>query len=151
MVDYAEYKALGPFIELIEELLTGLVDGDRYFDYFADDIVMDFVYAPPGTPPSITGRDTIIDSWRGYGHIITLDRMSDAKFFATDDPGVVILEYSSHGSGVATGKPYHQKYVSIVTIRERKIVHWRDYSNPLVVIDTIGSGEHMAEAMFNDA
>jgi len=31
-----------------------------------------------------------------------------------------------------------------------KIVHWRDYSNPLVVIDTIGSGGHMADAMFKD-
>ncbi|MFD5075239.1 nuclear transport factor 2 family protein [Streptomyces sp. NPDC058371] len=149
MVDYAEFKALAPFIKLVEDSLAGLADGDRYFDLFADDVVMEFVYAPPGTPPELRGRQAIIDSFRGYGRIITLDRMSDAKVYATATPGVVILEYASHGTGVTTGRPYHQHYVSIVTIRDRRIVHWRDYSNPLVVIDTIGDGQAMAKAMFS--
>ncbi|UXX96627.1 nuclear transport factor 2 family protein [Streptomyces sp. AD2-2] len=149
MVDYAEFRALAPFIKLVEDSLAGLADGDRYFDLFADDVVMEFVYAPPGTPPELRGRPAIIDSFRGYGRIITLDRMSDARIHTTATPGVVILEYASHGTGVTTGRPYHQHYVSIVTIRDRRIVHWRDYSNPLVVIDTIGDGQEMAKAMFS--
>jgi ketosteroid isomerase-like protein len=64
---------------------------------------------------------------------------------------VVVLEYAGHGKGVVTGKPYHQNYISIATIRDRKIVHWRDYSNPLVVVDTIGGGDRMARAMFPGA
>jgi ketosteroid isomerase-like protein len=150
MVDYTEFKALGPFITLVEESLSGLAEGERYFDLFADDVVMEFVYAPPGTPPSLRGRQAIIDSFRGYGEIITLDRMSDSKVYPTQDPGVVILEYASHGTGAATGKPYHQNYVSIVTIRDGKVVHWRDYSNPLVVIDTIGGADEMTKAMFSE-
>ena len=151
MVNYAEFKALAPFMALVEDSLAGLADGERYFDLFADDIVMEFVYAPPGTPPSLRGRQALIDSFRGYGDIITLDHMSDVKVYSSGEPGVVILEYASHGTGVVTGKPYHQNSVSIVTIEARKVVHWRDYSNPLVVIDTIGGGEQMANAMFPDA
>jgi ketosteroid isomerase-like protein len=148
MVDYTEFKALGPFIELVEQSLAGLAEGERYFDLFAEDVLMEFIYAPPGTPPSLRGRQAIIDSFRGYGKIISLDRMSDAKVYRTQEPGVVVLEYASHGTGVVTGKPYHQNYVSIVTIRDGKVVYWRDYSNPLVVIDTIGGGDEMAKAMF---
>ncbi|MFF7590389.1 nuclear transport factor 2 family protein [Kitasatospora purpeofusca] len=151
MVDYAQFKALGPFMELVEESLAGLTDGEHYFDLFADDVVMEFLYAPPGTPPALHGRQAIIDSFRGYGRIITLERMSDSEVYPTTDPGVVVLEYAGHGTGVATGRPYHQRYVSIVTIRERRIVHWRDYSNPLVVIDTIGGAQEMTKAMFPDA
>ncbi|WP_327070766.1 hypothetical protein [Kitasatospora sp. NBC_01302] len=49
MVDYAHFKALGPFMELVEESLAGLTDGEHYFDLFADDVVMEFLYAPPDT------------------------------------------------------------------------------------------------------
>lgn len=149
MVDYAEFEALAPFMRLIEESLAGLVDGERYFDMFDEDIFMEFIYAPPGTPPSIRGRQAMIDAWRGYGDIIFLDRMSDAKAYQTTAPGIVILEYESHGKGVVTGRPYHQKYVSIVTIKDRKVVYWRDYGNPLTVIETIGGSENMAHAMFS--
>jgi uncharacterized protein len=34
---------------------------------------------------------------------------------------------------VGTGYPYSNKYISVVTIKERKIVHWRDYLDPLRV------------------
>ncbi len=52
MVDYAEFRALAPFIKLVEDSLAGLADGDRYFDLFADDVVMEFVYAPRAHRPS---------------------------------------------------------------------------------------------------
>jgi ketosteroid isomerase-like protein len=149
MVDYSEFEALAPFMRLIEESLAGLVDGERYFDLFAEDVLMEFIYAPPGTPPSIRGRQTMIDAWRGYGDIISLDRMSNEKVYRTIDPEVLILEYESHGKGVVTGRPYHQKYLSIVTIKDRHVVYWRDYANPLVVSETIGGPDQMAHAMFS--
>lgn len=44
---------------------------------------------------------------------------------------VVILEYEVHGKILATGGPYDNRFVSIITIEQRKIVRWRDYMDSL--------------------
>jgi ketosteroid isomerase-like protein len=43
----------------------------------------------------------------------------------------VILEYAVHGKIVATGVPYDNRLISVVTIENRKIVRWRDYMDSL--------------------
>ena len=47
----------------------------------------------------------------------------------SQDPGVVILEYQSHGHAVPTGRPYSNHYLSVIYIKDRRIVRWRDYWN----------------------
>ena len=37
----------------------------------------------------------------------------------------------THGRVVASGAAYENRFVSIVTIENRKIVRWRDYMNSL--------------------
>jgi ketosteroid isomerase-like protein len=44
---------------------------------------------------------------------------------------VVILECEVHGTILATGVPYHNRLPSVITIADRKIVHWRDYMDSL--------------------
>jgi ketosteroid isomerase-like protein len=73
--------------------------------------------------------------------------MSGLIVHATVEPGLIILEYTSHGKGVKTGKIYENRYISVVTVRERKVVHWRDYWNQLAVIDAVGSLEPLLEQL----
>jgi len=51
---------------------------------------------------------------------------------------VAVLEYASHGHAVATGNPYHNQFISVLTLRDREVVHWRDYLNPVAVFDALG-------------
>jgi uncharacterized protein len=43
-----------------------------------------------------------------------------------EDGSVVILEYEVHGRILSSGAPYDNRLISIITIENRKIVHWRD-------------------------
>jgi uncharacterized protein len=43
----------------------------------------------------------------------------------------VIIEYEVHGKVLGTGGPYDNRFVSIITVADRKIVHWRDYMDSL--------------------
>jgi glycerophosphoryl diester phosphodiesterase len=52
--------------------------------------------------------------------------------------GVVVLEYASQGRAVPTGAAYGNRYISVLSIVDRKIVHWRDYLDPLAVFDAMG-------------
>lgn len=146
-IDYNHYLALEPFFAVIETAVRGDVDGGRYFDLLADDIEMIFMFAPPGSPQGIKGRQAIIDSFAGYGDILFLDAGQLNNVYKTDHEGVIIVQYSCQGRGVLTGKPYNQNYLSILTIANRKIVKWVDYWDPLVSIEAIGGTSALNEAM----
>jgi ketosteroid isomerase-like protein len=51
----------------------------------------------------------------------------------------VILEYTLHGTVVSTGAPYVNRFISVITVKDRKIVHWRDYLDPLAVFAAFGN------------
>jgi ketosteroid isomerase-like protein len=43
----------------------------------------------------------------------------------------VILEYEVHGKILSGGAHYDNRLISVITIENRKIVHWRDYMDSL--------------------
>jgi ketosteroid isomerase-like protein len=70
--------------------------------------------------------------------MIILDRCFDLAVYYDATKGVVVLEYASEGRVVATGHPYSNRYISVLTLREGEVVHWRDYLNPVAVFDALG-------------
>jgi ketosteroid isomerase-like protein len=127
-----DFQALEPFFRVIETGLAGLVDGGHFFDLLAEDVVFEFIITVPHYPRRIAGRDNLIALYRGYHKAFFLDRCFDPRTHRASD-STVTLEYASEGRAVATGRPYSNRYVSVVTIKERKITHWRDYLDPLRV------------------
>jgi ketosteroid isomerase-like protein len=134
-----DFTALEPFFRIIEKGLEGAVDGGHFFELFADDAVTEFVVTVPGYPKRVEGRDNLAELYRGYGNTIVLDRCSDLAVYRDRESSVVVLEYAVHGRVVATGRPYTNRFVSVITIRERKVTHWRDYLDPLAVLEALGT------------
>jgi ketosteroid isomerase-like protein len=129
--EYAGYEALDPFFAIILEGLTGLVDGGHFFDTFAEDAVFESLYDLPGWPRTIRGRSSLMDRLSGYGGHINLHSSGGLVVHRSEDRHVVILEYEVHGKVVATGAPYDNRLISIITVEHRKIVRWRDYMDSL--------------------
>ena len=138
MADPDDFVGLGPFFRIIEEGLRGLVDGDHFFDLHADDVVVEFIHTVPGYPRRIVGRPALIDVYRPYSGAMMLHRCFDLVRYHDRDAGVVVLEYASEGHAVATGAPYLNRFISVITITDRRITHWRDYLDPLAVFDALG-------------
>jgi uncharacterized protein len=128
---YAAYEALGPFFEIIMKGLSGVVDGDHYFDTIAEDATFEFLYEFPGWPRTIRGRAELMTAYSGYGNSIRLRSADKLVVYHADNGRVVILEYEVHGKVLGTGGPYDNRFVSIITVADRKIVHWRDYMDSL--------------------
>ena len=105
-------------------------DDEHFFDLLAEDVVFDFVITVPGYPRHVVGRDNLIELFRGYGRSFFLDSCDDLRVHHDPDTSTVVLEYSSHGTVVGTGYPYSNRYISVITIKDRKIVGWRDYLGP---------------------
>jgi uncharacterized protein len=136
---YEIFAALSPFFEIVMEGLRGFVDGDHYFDTFADDAIFESRYQFPGWPSTIRGRANLMASLSGYGKTIKLHCADALVVHRSQDNGVVILEYEVHGTILSTGKPYDNRLISVVTIENRKIIHWRDYMDSLAAWTALNS------------
>ncbi|WP_445189393.1 nuclear transport factor 2 family protein [Pseudonocardia sp. Cha107L01] len=77
--------------------------------------------------------------YRGHGDSFYLDSCGDLAAYHDREASVVVLEYSSHGRAVATQARYENQYISVITIRDRAITHWRDYLNPLTVLAALAA------------
>jgi uncharacterized protein len=129
--EYAVFEALNPFFEIVLRGLSGLVDGEHYFDTFADDAIFESRYHFPGWPATIRGRANLIENLSGYGKTIKLHSGDALVVHRTQNSRVVILEYEVHGKILSSGAPYDNRLISVVTIEDRKIVYWRDYMDSL--------------------
>jgi ketosteroid isomerase-like protein len=129
--EYAVFKALDPFFEVVQEGLREFVDGEHYFDTIADDALFEFRYHFPNYPKTVRGRANLMALYSGYGKNIMLHRGDALVVHPSKDGRVVILEYEVHGKILATGVPYDNRLIAVVTIENRKIIHWRDYMDSL--------------------
>jgi ketosteroid isomerase-like protein len=128
---YKAFEALDPFFEVVMEGLSGLVDGKNYFDTFAEDTTFESRYHFPGWPVTIRGRASLMGALSGYGKTIRLHSGDALVVHRSPDSRVVILEDEVHGRILSSGGLYDNRFVSVVTIEDRKIIHWRDYMESL--------------------
>jgi len=93
--------------------------------------LFEFLYYFPGWPQVIRGRANLVALYSGYGNSIRLDRGDSLVAHPSNNGRILILEYEVHGRILATDTPYDNRFVSIATIENRKIVRWRDYMDSL--------------------
>ena len=75
--------------------------------------------------------------YAGYGESMALHGAAALVVNISQTPGVVILEYEVQGNAVGSGKLYENRFISVVTIEDRKIVGWRDYMDSLAAMSSL--------------
>ncbi|BCP53968.1 hypothetical protein K32_25850 [Kaistia sp. 32K] len=140
---------LSSFSDMLQRALGPLLDpaaGD-FVEMMAPDGVMEFPYAPAGYVRRIEGREALAAYLGRFVDILAIDRMTDPTVHFTRDADVVILEFGCEGLGLKTGQPYDQRYISVITLKDGRIARYRDYWNPLVVIDAVGGLDALNAAL----
>ena len=135
----ADFQALDPFFRIIEEGVAGLADGEHFFDLLAEDVVFEYVITVPATW-SLEGRSAAARAGSPYArrHSPSIVAAATPPLHHDQATGVVVLEYASQGRAIPTGTAYSNRYISMLSIVDRKIAHWRDYLDPIAVFDAIG-------------
>jgi uncharacterized protein len=131
MSKYAVYQNAAPYFDLARGALGDLVDGKHFFDIITDDIIYEVLYDVPGWPRVIKGRTDLMAAFRGYVDNIALRSANELILHQTDDGRVAVIEYEVHGTVVANGAKYDNRFCSIIKIESRKVAHWRDYMDSL--------------------
>ena len=127
-----------PFYSVIMDGLKGEVDGEHFWDAVAENAIFEFLYNFPGFTNKIEGRKAYMDWFGGYTNV--LHSADNLRVYKSAQPkNVIILEYQVHGTVPETGKDYNNRFCSIITIKDRKIIHWRDYMDSLAAMSSVTS------------
>jgi ketosteroid isomerase-like protein len=140
--NYAAYEAAEPYFDLVRGALGGLVDGEHFFDIVADNIVYEVRYDFPGWPRIIQGRADLMARFGSYGDNIQLQSADKLITHKAYDGRAVIIEYEVHGTVLATGAKYDNRFCSIIRIENRKIAYWRDYMDSLAAWNALTTNPH---------
>ncbi|MBO2456853.1 nuclear transport factor 2 family protein [Actinomadura violacea] len=103
---------------------------------WAEDGIMEFPFAPQGWPERLEGKEAIAAYMRDYPDHIDLHDFPDLRIHQTTDPETVVVEMRGVGRLVETGSPFDMTYIAVVTVQDGLITTYRDYWNPLVVLES---------------
>ena len=139
---YAAYEPAKPYFDLVRGALGDRVEGEHFFDVLALDVVYEVLYDIPGWPRVIEGRADLMAAFRAYVDNIALQSADRLIAHRTDDGEVLVLEYEVHGTILATGVKYDNRFCSVIKIDNRKIAHWRDYMDSLAAWNALTARVH---------
>ncbi|WP_299475818.1 nuclear transport factor 2 family protein [uncultured Roseibium sp.] len=112
--------------------------GENFLEMCHEDIVFQFPFAPEGTVRELHGRDAMAAYLPKVGELIDFESMSPAIAHRSTDGVTFVLEFSCKGKGAKTGGRYDQDYISVIRLQNGRIVRYRDYWNPLVLLNAVG-------------
>lgn len=121
-----------------------LAPADDMLGLFAEDVIFEFPFAPEGLPQRLNSRAALAGHMAKLGPLISFGAFVLKSVYPSDE--TVTFEFSCTGQGQQTGKPYDQDYVSVVTLGDGRITHYRDYWNPLVVLSALGGADAVGAA-----
>jgi ketosteroid isomerase-like protein len=124
--------------EIVERLLRAARDLDieTVVQLIAPDGYIEWPYRPPGVPERLQGHTDIRRHLTSVAHgFIRLSEYRNEVVHETLDPEVVIVEYDAHGTVLPTGAPFEQSVIAVFRVRHGRILSYRDYINPLPLIE----------------
>ncbi|MGC4772809.1 nuclear transport factor 2 family protein [Micromonospora sp. DT44] len=116
------------------------LDVDRFVGLMAPDGYIEWPFRPPGVPARVRGRDDIRRHLTEVGDgFIRIAEHRNVVVHETTDPEAVIVEYEARGTVVPTGAAFEQTVVAVFRVRDGQILSYRDYINPLPLLDALAS------------
>ncbi|MBV1942474.1 nuclear transport factor 2 family protein [Streptomyces sp. BV286] len=122
--------------DLFRHGLRLLIDKDvsGWIDLWDEGGVLEFPFAPEGWPKRLEGRGAVADYMRHYPDHIDLHDFPDVEIHETGEPGTIVVEMRGVGKLVETDVPFDMRYIAVVKVAGGLITHYRDYWNPLAVL-----------------
>lgn len=106
-------------------------DAQAWLNLCTEDVIFEFPFAPPGRPSKVEGKQALGEYLTAVPSRVEFDRLSNLETHQTLNPDVAIFEMTATGRVKDTGEPYEMSYVVVLTVRDGRIAHYRDYWDPL--------------------
>ncbi|WP_145949377.1 nuclear transport factor 2 family protein [Paenibacillus sp. Y412MC10] len=122
--------------ETIMQLFTDRIknkDYEGFLDLFDEDVIFEFPYAPEALTQLLNGKRALKEYLETLDTLLEIRSFTEPLIHVSAESRVFIAQYKGSGTVLADGKPYEQKYISVVEVKNGKIVRFQDYWNPLAL------------------
>jgi ketosteroid isomerase-like protein len=109
-------------------------------------VVVEFPFAPDGSPSKIDGREAIYEYLRNYPSIIDIKEITAYKIYGTDDPNTAIADWSVNGRVISNGNPYIMSYATFATVRNGLIVKYKEYWNAMAFLKALSGASFVDDS-----
>ena len=123
---------------IVDQMLAAVSRGDveGYLACVDDDIVYEAPYYAEMAPRR--GRAELASMLTNLSARFASVSYEVIKTFETVDPDLVIAEVRGDNAVRDSDRRYRNHYVMFVFFRDDRVVHWIEYSNPMVYRDATG-------------
>jgi ketosteroid isomerase-like protein len=126
-------------VGIARELFGSLSSGD--VEAFASKLHPDVVFQCPfyTSVPDVQGRDALRHMFVQVHTLFSRVHYEVVDAFSAQDPSRVIVECFGDNVAATTGAAYQNHYVILLRIHDGVVVEWREFSNPLVYQQAMGT------------
>ena len=119
--------------ELAERFLTALTtrDIDAVMPLWNTGGIMEFPFAPEGSPNTFEGADAIRTTLESAFVQRPKMKFFDVKSFQAAEPNLAFVEFKGDMT-LKNGTPYNNTYIAKVEARNGKLQHFKEFFNPSV-------------------
>lgn len=124
---------------LAQHLETMLDDPSRWASLIDEHAVWELAYAPSlGHPAVLEGRTAMTRHAAWFRDAVSGFRFYDARISPMADENAAVVQVRGEGTIRETGRVYRQEYVVFLRSKNGKIVHLREYFDPLKAAHAMG-------------
>ncbi len=126
---------------VIEEFLDALEAKslERLLNLWHENGVLIMPFSPEGFPTRLEGKEAIRHHYGSLPANWKFMCFPDRAFHFTTDPNRVWVEFCGKIKIKATGKSYNNAHVCLFTLRDGRIIEYKEYFNPLILLKAFGS------------
>jgi uncharacterized protein len=129
-----------PHPDIVDAYLASISTNiEAWSDLLVEDAIMEVPYAAAlGVPPRLEGKSVICNYLKPVTALMPNLVFTNVRKYLTLNPNMWWVEV--HGEAVipCTGHHYQQDYALLMETMDGKIVHVREYSNPIPSMDAFG-------------
>jgi uncharacterized protein len=109
-------------------------------DDLAEDVIIEFPFAPPGRPRRFEGRQQFLDfaNPQRAAFPVHIDACRTVAIHETADPDTIIVEYELTGTSTNTNRQSTAGFVAVLRVRDGRVALWREYQNTLAMQEALG-------------
>lgn len=112
-----------------ESLRAGNIEG--WMEIYSPSAIHEFPFAPEGAPRILTGHDAIKKFMSQLPSLIQFGKFDNVR--ASESGDQVVVEAVGHHLRKLDNKEIDLTYVWIVSMKNGKVEHFRDYMNPFEI------------------
>jgi ketosteroid isomerase-like protein len=126
-------------VGIVLEVFDALSSGD--VDAFVSKLDPEVVFQCPfyASVPDVQGRDALRHMFVQVHTLFSRVHYEVVDAFSAQDTSRVIIECFGDNVAASTGAAYQNHYVILMRVRQGLVVEWREFSNPLVYQQAMGT------------